>query len=142
MVTLDSSFEGSLEQTILDEAEETIRNDLGPELKRVARENWESYASANDYDIDHVWEDAEGPFVERDSDSIQLRIEYPELTALFCFGVSPHTISGNPLLHFYWAEKDQWVKTESVDWGSETGGIPESRAIRDALAWLRREVSA
>jgi len=138
---LDSGFEADLEEALLKDVEQRLQDEVGPELKRVARENWEAYAAAQGYDIEHIWEDAEGPFVERDGDSITLRIEWPELTTLFEYGVSPHTIEGNPLLHFYWAEVDQWVKTESVDWGSETGGIPESRAIRDAMNWLRRELS-
>lgn len=141
MTTLAPSFEADLQEAMLDEIEQTLRDELGPTLIDVARENWQSYASAHDYDIDHVWEDVEGPFVERDGDSVTLRIQWPGLTALFEFGVSPHTIDGNPLLHFYWEEIDQWIQTESVEWGSETGGIPESRAIRDALNWFRREAT-
>lgn len=140
-MSLEASFEADLEEAILDDVEQTLQDELGPTLMDVAEANWKGYAQANGYDINHIWEDAEGPFVGRSGDSVELRIEWPALTALFEFGVSPHTIEGNPLLHFYWAEKDQWVKTESVDWGSETGGIPESRAIRDAMNWLRRAVS-
>jgi len=69
---------------------------------------------------------------------VTLRIEWPGLTALFEWGVSPHTISGNPLLHFYYERIDQWITTDEVNWGSETGGIPESRAIRNAMADIRR----
>jgi len=139
-MNLESGFEAGLQEALLEDAEQTLRDDLGPELLQVARENWESYASANDYGIGHIWEDAELT-VDRSADSVQMRIEWPGLTALFEFGVAPHTIEGNPLLHFYWAEADQWVQTESVNWGSETGGIPESRAIRDAMNWLRRAAS-
>ena len=139
---LDSSFEANLRETLLDDVEQKVRREIGPTLKETAKENWQAYASENDYDIGHIWEDAEGPFVERTRDGVKLRIEWPGLTALFEFGVSPHTIEGNPLLHFYWAAKDQWITTESVNWGSETGGIPESRAIRDALNWLRRELAS
>ncbi len=134
-------FEDAAREAFLDEIERTFREEVGPQLKRVAEANWKAYASRNGYDIDHVWEDASEPIVERDGDSVSVRIEWPELTALFEFGVGPHTIEGNPL-HFYWAEKDQWIKTDSVNWGSETGGINESRAIRDAMNELRRVLSA
>lgn len=137
---LDSDFEDDLREAMLDDAEQTLREELGPALKEEAQQRWQSYARAHDYDIDHIWEDAE-LVIERSPDGVTLRIEYPELTALFEFGVSPHTIEGNPLLHFYWPEQDRWVKTESVEWGSETGGIPASRAIRDSLNMLRSDLS-
>jgi len=138
---LGSDFENDLREAILADAEETLREEIGPTLQNIAKSRWQSYASRNGYDISHIWEDVELS-VTRDGDSIELRIEWPELTALFEFGVSPHTIEGNPLLHFYWEEADQWVQTESVEWGSETGGIPESRAIRDSLLDLRRVMSS
>ncbi len=138
---LDGFVDGARE-AFLDDIERKFRDEIGPQLKTVAEENWKAYAQRNGYDIDHIWEDASEPIVKRDGDTVSVRIEWPELTALFEFGVSPHTIEGNPLLHFYWAEKDQWVQTESVDWGSETGGINESRAIRDAMNELRRVLDA
>ncbi|UHQ96467.1 hypothetical protein [Natrinema halophilum] len=140
MATLESGFTSKLEQAVLDDVEQKARDDIGPRLIEVAKENWQAYASRHDYDIDHIWEDVEGPIVERDGDSVSIRIEWPGLTALFEWGVDPHTIEGNPMLHFYWEEIGQWVKTESVNWGSETGGIPESRAIRDALDQLEGEL--
>ena len=149
MTTLDSSFEDALAEAILDEAERWLQEEIGPQLKQAARENFEAYASANDYDIEHIWEDAEGPFVERDGDSIELRIEWPELTALFEFGVSPHTIEGDPVLSFVWKAPPEGtrppgapkhVQAQEVNWGSVTGGIEESRAIRDAMTEIRRRM--
>ncbi|WP_226043479.1 hypothetical protein [Natrinema sp. DC36] len=137
---LDSSFEDDLREAVLDDVEKKARDDIGPRLIDIARENWQAYASRHDYDIDHIWEDVEGPIVERDGDSVSVRIEWPGLTALFEWGVDPHTIEGNPLLHFYWEAKDSWITTDEVNWGSETGGIPESRAIRDTLDQLEGEL--
>ena len=136
---IDNSFQEAVETAMLDAVEQRLREEIGPQLKQTARENFESYAAANGYDIEHIWEDAEGPTVEREDGAVTVRIEWPALTALFEFGVSPHTIDGNPLLKFYWEAKDQWITTESVDWGSETGGIPAARAIRNALADVERE---
>jgi len=130
---LAASFEADLRDALLADAEQRLAQDLAPSLVQTARDNWERYAAANDYDIDHVWEDVDGPVVTRERDRVRARVEWPALTALFEFGVSPHVIEGNPLLHFYWEAKDQWIVTESVNWGSETGGISAARAIRDAL---------
>lgn len=138
---VDGLADGARED-FLDDIERKFREEIGPKLKRIAKANWKAYAQRNEYDIDHVWEDASEPIVERDGDSVSVRIEWPELTALFEFGVSPHTIEGDPLLHFYYERIDQWITTESVNWGSETGGINESRAIRDAMNQIRRVVSA
>ncbi|MEE6210852.1 hypothetical protein U3A55_11905 [Salarchaeum sp. III] len=127
---LDSDFEDDLREALLDDVEARFREEYGPQLKQYAQERWEAYAAENDYDIDHIWEDATLT-VEREGDGVRVRIEWPELTALFEHGVEPHQIRGD--LHFYWDAKDQWIQTDEVNWGSETGGIPESRAIRDAL---------
>lgn len=139
---LSNSFEDDLREALLDDIEQTLQDELGPQLIKIAQENWMGYASEQGYDIDHIWEDVEGPIIERDAESVRVRIEWPELTALFEHGVSPHTINGNPVLRFYYERIDQWVTVESVEWGGETGGIPESRAIRDALHDLRRVMSS
>ncbi|GGK74543.1 hypothetical protein [Haloarcula sebkhae] len=134
-MTLPDSFEDDLRAAVLDDVEQQFRDEIGSELIDIARDNWEAYAGRNDYDIGHIPTEARLS-VERDDSTVSARIEWPELTALFEWGVDPHTIEGNPLLHFYWEAKDQWITTESVNWGSETGGIPESRAIRDAVEQL------
>jgi len=139
---LGSDFEAELREAVLEDAEQTLREEIGPLLVQTARENWQSYAQSQGYDIEHIWEDVEGPTVERDGDTLSLRVEWPELSALFEFGVSPHTIDGDPVLHFYYDAIDEWVTVESVEWGSETGGIPESRAVRDALNTMRRVMSS
>lgn len=141
MTELDGAFEAKLREALLSEVEQQLREDIGPLLKATAKENFQRYAQRNDYAIQHIWEDADGPFVERTRNSVRVRVEWPELTALFEFGVSPHTINGNPLLTFYWEAKDQWITTESVNWGSETGGINAARAIRDALGEAEREIT-
>jgi hypothetical protein len=141
---LKDSFEDDLQEVVLDVVEQTVREDIGPMLKQTARQNFEAYASRNDYDIDYIWEDAKGPIVDRSDDGVSVRIEWPGLTALFEFGVDPHPTEGNPELHFKWENAPsgapEWVQTERVNWGSETGGIPESRAVRDAMNWLRAEL--
>ncbi|UIP00337.1 hypothetical protein Hbl1158_02910 [Halobaculum sp. CBA1158] len=142
MATLESGFEDDLREALLEEIEQTLAEEIGPLLIATARENFQQYAGAHGYDIDHIWDDVDGPTVARDGDSVEMRVEWPELTALFEFGVSPHTIEGDPVLHFYYEKIDQEITVSSVEWGSETGGIPESRAIRDALQTVRRVTQA
>lgn len=151
MTSLESSFEADLREALLEDIEQTLREEVGPQLKQAARENFEAYASAHGYDIEHIWQDAEGPMIDRDGDSVSLRIEWPGLTALFEFGVSPHTIEGDPILSFVWEGPPggtrppgapKHVVAQEVNWGSVTGGIPESRAIRDAMNTVRRELQA
>ena len=148
MTTLDSSFEDDLRAAVLDNVEDAARTDIGPKLKRVAAENFQSYASRNGYDIDHIWNDAELA-VDRDDSSVTIRVEWPGLTALFEWGVDPHTIKGNPVLSFTWNSPPQGtrppgapkhVTADEVNWGSVTGGIPEARAIRDAIDQLEADL--
>jgi len=148
MTTLSGSFEADLREAVLEDAEARLRATLGPRLVALARERWESYASRNDYDIAHIWQDATLE-VSREGEVVQVSVQWPELTALFEFGVSPHTIEGDPVLAFHWAAPPEGTRppgapenvvAQSVDWGSVTGGIPEARAIRDALRQFRQEV--
>ena len=55
-------------------------------------------------------------------------------------------MEGSPLLAFVWESPPQgtrpsgapqFVETQSVNWGSVTGGIEEARAIRGALDYIR-----
>ncbi|RQG93733.1 hypothetical protein [Natrarchaeobius oligotrophus] len=147
---LDDSFEDDLREALLDDVERKLEEEIGPQLERIARENWQEYAARNGYDIEHVWEEVEGPFVERDAGSVGVRLEWPGLTALFEHGVSPHTIQGNPILSFHWESPPEGTRppgapehvvAEEVNWGSVTGGIPAARAIRNALADVRRVMS-
>lgn len=147
MTTLDSGFENALREAVMDRMEARVET-LGETWKDVAQNAFESYAASNDYDIQHVWEDADGPFIERSRDTVTARIEWPGLTALFEWGVEPHVIRGNPL-RFRWEAPPEgtrppgappFVVAEEVNWGSVTGGIPEARAIREGRDAVENEL--
>lgn len=144
MTTIDG-FEDALRESLMDAAEEeaaAMRDDLADD----AEANWKSYAAANGYDIGHIWEDAErAPVRRRGRNRVTTSVTWPGLTGLFEYGVGPHVIEGNPYLAFTWESPPQGTRppgaprdivTDKVNWGSVTGGIPASRAIRDALDGL------
>jgi len=143
---LDPAFEDTFQEALLNDVEQTLREEIGPQFQQVAEDNFKSYAQANGYDIDFIWEGAEFS-VDRGQDSVILTVKWPGLTALFEFGVDPHVIEGNPELAFRWQSPPEgtrppgapeFVQTDEVNWGSETGGINEAGAIRDAINQLRR----
>ena len=159
MTTLESDFEDTLREVVLDEAEKQAP-EIGEELMEIAEEKWRQYAKANDYDIDHVWRDAEGPDVTRGDREVRIQIRWP-FSSQFEFGVDPHVIEASDadMLAFPWPEmegvefgntgqtfdevfEETWpiVFFPEVDWGSESGGIPKARAVRDSLRELRGEL--
>lgn len=141
MTELDSGFEDDLREAVLDDMEDEL-DDATDEFVENAERNWKSYASRQGYAIEHIWQDAERTPVDRGANMVSTEVEYPALTALFEFGVDPHIIRGDPLLAFSWPAPPEgtrppgapsFVVAEEVNWGSVTGGIDASRAIRDAL---------
>jgi hypothetical protein len=148
MTSLSRDFEDDLREALLSDAEDRIQT-VADRLVAVAEEQFRAYANRNGYDIEHIWQDVDGPEVTRSRDGVTAYVQWPGLTALFEFGVDPHTIEGDPVLAFYWAGPPEgtrppgapsYVVTDSVNWGSVTGGIPEARAIRHALDVTRQDL--
>jgi len=141
MVTLESSFESDLREAVLEEAEQEFigrRANLAFEFVELVHELLRAYGERHGYDVESTIDSLGEPQVKRSGDRLTITVGWnsPQM-ARWEWGVEPHTITGSPL-HFYWEETDQWVMTDKVNWGSETGGIPESRAIRDALNQFER----
>lgn len=158
MTTLELDFEDKTAEAVLDDVEEHA-DEIGDDLMELAEEKWRRYAEANDYDIDHIWRDAEGPDVSRGDREVRIQIVWP-FSALFEHGVDPHVIEASDaeVLAFPWPEMagvefgntgqtfdevfaDTWpiVFFPKVNWGSETGGIPAARVIRNTLREFRGE---
>lgn len=158
MSTLDSGFESDLEEAVLDEAEAKL---IGEEANLVfqfvelVHSNLQSYANRHDYDVESTIESLGTPQVDRQNGQLAITIGWESKQMdRWEFGVSPHRIDGNPILSFIWKEPPEWVKEEFPQGRSSSGefvsgwrvffgsvehpGIPESRAIRDALNGLRQ----
>jgi len=158
MATLEQDFENKLAAAVLPDRDEA--RELAEDLLAFAEERWKAYASANDYDIEHIWEDAEVTDVSVGPRSVGFRVEWP-FSAMFEFGVDPHVIEAKDadVLAFPWPEMegepygdtgktwdevfaDTWpvVFLPRVNWGSKTDGIPKARAVRNALRDFRGEL--
>ncbi|MCD2204412.1 hypothetical protein [Halobacterium sp. KA-6] len=140
----DAASQGARE-AFLDSAQSALvgqRGNLVSQAVSEAHDQLASYASEQGgYAYDPVEESFQGVTVDRGQRGLTIEWSWGHVAAgLWEFGVPPHTIRGDPL-HFYWAAKDQWIQTDEVNWGSETGGISEARWVRDSLHWLRREVA-
>ncbi|AFH22022.1 hypothetical protein OSG_eHP14_00210 [environmental Halophage eHP-14] len=148
-----------------DEAQQALLADLRDELVdqqgnlvfasvRVSHGTLRSYGQRNDYDVEPVTETVEIVTVAESSRSLTIRWEWDhEAAGFFQFGVSPHTIDGDPILSFIWEDAPQGVKemfanTERVDGDPRVffqsvnhPGIPASRFVQAGINWLRQEVS-
>jgi len=146
-------FEAAAKEAMLDELEQTARQEWAPKLLERASEILREYGERHDYDVEPVIESAE-PRVERREGHVTVRITWPHPAApYFQMGTSDHPVDGNDILSFIWDDAPQsvhekWPDTERVDGDPRVflpsvnvDGLPESRFVRDALNWLRREVA-
>jgi hypothetical protein len=156
MATLNRGFEDDLREAMLDNAESTLVGEFDPLVFRFverAHEILRAYGQRNGYDVEPVIESLGQPDVQRNRNSITATIGWEHPAApYFQMGTSDHTIDGTPVLSFIWEDAPEGVRemfpeTERVDGDPrvffesvDVQGLPESRFVRDAIAWLRREV--
>jgi len=154
---LDAGFEGSLQEALLDDAEDKLvgrQANLVYEVIELIHTRLRAYGQRHGYDVGSTIDSLAQPEVTRKDDSLTIRFGWEsEQMARWEFGVSPHTIDGNPVLSFVWEDPPGWVKSEFDQARSSSGefqsgwrvffsdvehpGIPESRAIRDSLRAFR-----
>lgn len=154
MATLDSDFEENLQEAVLDSAQHELvgkQDNLVHQMLQRAHEILQEYGSRNEYDVDPIIESLGRVDVKRTDNRLRIRVGWDHPAApFFEFGTSDHTVEGNPILSFVWEDPPAWVREqfdrEGNGWRvffaeTEPSGIPESRFVRDALNWLRREVT-
>jgi hypothetical protein len=141
-VTTIDGFEDALREDLMDQAEAEVA-ERRDQLAQESGDRFDAYASRQGYDIGFIADGIETSSVERRGNRVSATVSWPGLTALFEYGVDPFTLSASgDQLAFLWASPPEgtrppgapsFVVSESVNWGSVTGGIPEARAIRTAL---------
>jgi hypothetical protein len=158
MATLPSSFERDLGTAVLDEAEAELigrQANLIFEFVELVHTRLRAYGRRHDYDVESTIDSLGTPQVQRRDGRLTVTVGWrSEQMARWEFGTSDHTVDGNPVLSFVWADPPQWVREEfdqargaggqfQSGWRVffpevEVSGLPESRAIRDAINGLRR----
>lgn len=154
-VSVASTPTDAAREALLDGVEETLvgaRGNLVYQAIQQAHSNLEAYGSRHGYSVGSVVDSlAFTPSdASRTARSVSVKWFWTHPAAeFFEFGVSPHTIDGDPLLSFIWEDPPTWVTEEFEQEGDgyrvffrsvDHPGVPASRAIRDSLNWLRREV--
>ena len=155
-MNLSSDFEAEAREALLDDVEHEFvgtSDNLVHQTVQRAHAILEEYGSRHDYDIEPIIESMDYE-VDRTDRHIEIRIGWAhEAAPYFEFGTSDHTVDGDPILSFIWEDAppaihEMFPNTERVDgdprvfFGDvEVAGLPESRFVRDALHWLRREIT-
>jgi hypothetical protein len=158
MPTLDSNFEADLREAVLDEAEHQLvgRSDnLVFEATQFVRGRLERYGREFDYNVEPIIESFGGVEVDRSPRRLTVRWGWEHEALVYLeFGTSGATIGRDPVLSFIWETNDgppDWVAEEFEREGDgyrvflpevEAAGVRETRAVRDSLANLRREVQS
>lgn len=157
MATLESGFEEGLREALLDDAEQRMvgeQANLAFQFAELVHTRLRAYGQRHGYDVESTIDSLGQVEVTRHGNRIEITVGWEsEQMARWEFGVSPHTIRGNPILSFVWENPPDWVRQEFDQARGEGGqfesgwrvflpevehpGIPESRAIRDSLHALR-----
>jgi hypothetical protein len=137
-------------QALLDSVEQTMvgaQDNLVFQSIQRAHRQLSRYGTRDDYDTDPIEESFSGVDYSRDRTSIHAEWSWAhEAAGYFEFGTSDHTIQGQPLLVFefdageYPYLEDMFGDGPAFLSEVEVSGLPEARAVRDSLNWLRREV--
>ncbi|MFC6973649.1 hypothetical protein ACFQL1_01555 [Halomicroarcula sp. GCM10025709] len=152
MTTLNNGFEQDLQKAVLDDAERQLvgsRDNIVFQATQRVRGRPERYAREEDYNVEPILDSFTGAEVDRSGNSITVRWGYDHpAIKYFEFGTSDHTVEGDPVLVFEFDADEYPYLDDMFPDGTaflpevEVSGIEETRAIRDALHWLRREVES
>jgi len=157
-MNLDAGFEDELREAVLDNAQHELigkqDNLIAQAISRV-HGRLDKYGREFDYRVEPLKQSLQPVDVERSSGQLTIRFGWShEAMPYLEFGTSEHTIEGDPVLSFVWEERHdppEWVREEFDQEGDgyrvflpevEVAGVKETRAVRDAVAWLRRELQS
>jgi hypothetical protein len=146
-------FGAAAEQAILDEAEHRLvgeaDNLIAQAISRV-HGRLDRYAREFGYNVEPLKQSLEPVDVQRSGGSLTITFGWShEAFPYLEYGTSGHTVEGDPVLSFVWEDPPGWVTEEFDQEGDgyrvflpevEVAGVKETRAVRDALNWLRREM--
>lgn len=162
MTQLEQQFERKARAALLDDVEHKLIGEeanLAFQFVELVHTLLDAYAQRHGYDVESTKQSVRIGEVDRSDAGIAVTVGWDsDQMARWEFGVSEHEIGGDPILSFIWADPPQWVRQE-FDQGRDAEGrfvsgwrvflssvdhpgIPESRAIRDAINAYRRLVSA
>ena len=138
-------FEAAAEEAILDAVEREAER-LAEHIIRLVHDNLRSYADRHDYDVESTIASVDHT-VERSEGAVTVTVGWRSGQMLrWEFGTSDHTVPGDDLLVFEFDADEYPYLAEMFEDGvaylpeADVTGLPESRAIRDAMNTLRREV--
>lgn len=150
-IAVPSAPSDSARQALLDNVEQTMvgsRQNLVFQSVQRVHGRLERYAGrVGDYEVEPLIDSFDGVESKRDRSSLHVEWSWAHEGVFYMeFGTSDHTVEGDPLLVFQFdAAKYPYLEEMFGDGPAflrevEVSGIPESRAVRDSLNWLRREV--
>mgnify|MGYP006282830555 CR=1 FL=1 len=150
MTTLESGFEDKLRAAILDDVEQQLREEYLPQAIAQSHERLRSFS--DQYDVEPIIDSLQEPIVERRGDRVVATWGWEHPAApFFEFGTSDHTIDGDPVLSFVWADPPDWVRDEFEREGDgwrvffasvEVDGIEQTRFVRAGIQWLTEQLRA
>lgn len=146
MTTLDNGFEAAVRASLLDQAEQRLREEWLPTAVDQSHDVLRRYGAENDYRVEPVIDSLQSPTIRRESGRVVARWGWThEAAPFFDVGVSPHTIDGDPILSFVWEDAPPEIRQSfegdppRVYFDSvEHPGLPASGFVRAAIRWLRR----
>jgi len=150
-ITVPDAPSDAARQALLDNVESTMvgsRDNLVSQTVQRAHGRLERYAGrVDDYDVEPLIESFNGVDYSRDRTSIHAEWSWSHGAFRYMeFGTSDHTVEGDPVLAFEFDGGEYPYLDEMFPDGVaflpavEVSGLPESRAVRSSLNWLRREV--
>ena len=150
-MNLAADFEAELRESMLDSVEHELVGKQGNLVFQAIQRSHNvlrEYGRRHDYEVEPIIESLGQVELDRTDQSITARWGWQAPAApFFALGTSDHVADGDPLV-FQWPDAPDEVAQQFEDTFPtvffsqvEVSGLPESRFVREALLWLRREIA-